>query len=78
MASSSGILSSISSSLSSSRIVFGNGSSLPVTHTGHTSLATNSNPLHLQNVLVTPNLLSVRALTRDNPVSVEFDYLVFH
>jgi hypothetical protein len=65
----------------SSRIVVGNGSALPVTHTGHHNILTTSTPLSLRNVLVSPklvkNLISVKALTRDNPVNVEFDNLGF-
>jgi hypothetical protein len=41
------------------------------------NIATSSRPLHLNNILVAPklveNLLSVRQLTRDNLVYVEFD-----
>jgi hypothetical protein len=40
-------------------------------------IATARSPLHLNNILVSPslvkNLISVRTLTRDNNVSVEFD-----
>jgi histone deacetylase 1/2 len=48
-----------------------------ITHIGHASLPTSSaHPLHLKNVLhvpsVTHNLLSVRKLSRDNNVFVEF------
>lgn len=57
--------------------IVGNGSTLPVTHAAATTLPTSSSTLHLQNILVSPalvkNLISVRALTRDNNVSVEFD-----
>jgi hypothetical protein len=65
----------------SSRIVVGNGSSLAVTHTGHQSLPTSSSQLALSNVLVSPNLIknliSVKQLTCDNPINVEFDNLGF-
>jgi histone deacetylase 1/2 len=65
----------------STHIIVGNGAPLPVTHTGATSFPTNTEPLHLKNVLVCPslikNLVSVRALTRDNPVTVEFDAFGF-
>ncbi|XP_073359571.1 uncharacterized protein [Aegilops tauschii subsp. strangulata] len=80
MASSSGILSSANPCYSH-RIVVGNGSSLAVTHTGHTTISTSHSPLHLNNILVSPhlikNLLSVKALARGNPVNVEFDDLGF-
>jgi hypothetical protein len=58
-------------------ITVGNGALLPVTHRASTTIATARSPLHLNNVLVSPslvkNLISVRSLTRDNNVSVEFD-----
>jgi hypothetical protein len=61
---------------SHSRIVVGNGSTLPVSHTGHLSLPTSSQAISLRNVLVSPslikNLISVKTLCRDNPVNVEF------
>src|SRR6185503_12745261 len=57
-----------------SSIVVGNGSLLPVTSTGATVLHPS---LHLNNVLVSPqlikNLISVRQFTTDNNCSVEFD-----
>jgi hypothetical protein len=57
-----------------SSIVVGNGSFLPVTATGTTTLSPS---LHLNNVLVSPqlikNLISVRQFTTDNNCSVEFD-----
>ncbi|KAF8651260.1 hypothetical protein HU200_063510 [Digitaria exilis] len=67
MAQSSGMLSSISPS--ASRIIVGNGASLPVHSTGHGSLPTSSSPttLSLRDVLVSP----------DNCVSIEFDPLGF-
>jgi hypothetical protein len=53
------------------------GAPLSVQYSGHASLPTCTKPLHLNNVLISPylikNLISVRALTRDNSVSVEFD-----
>lgn len=61
----------------SSSITVGNGAQLPVTHHTFSSIPTSSSPLYLRNVLVAPslikNLLSVRRLTRDNNVSIEFD-----
>ena len=57
-----------------SSIVVDDGSLLPVTATGSTSL---SGPLTLNNVLVSPrlikNLIFVRQFTTDNNCSVEFD-----
>jgi hypothetical protein len=62
-------------------VIVGNGASLPVTHTGAFSVPTTAAPLQPNNVLVCPslikNLVSVRALTRDNPVTVKFDALGF-
>ena len=63
------------------RITVGNGSSLPITHVGHMSFPSTSTPLSLSNILVSPhlikNLVSIRCLTRENPVTVEFDELGF-
>jgi hypothetical protein len=60
----------------STHVIVGSGASVPVTHTGMFLVPTSAAPLHLNNVLVCPsfikNLVSVRALTRDNPVTVEF------
>jgi hypothetical protein len=57
-----------------SSIIVRNGSSLPVTSVGDTSLPV---PLYLNNVFVTPdtieNLLSVHRFTTDNWCSMEFD-----
>jgi hypothetical protein len=72
-----GNLTSLSPSTSSSRILVGNGSSIPVSCTGSSTIATSSHPLHLHDLLVAPklieNLLSIHQLTRDNLISVEFD-----
>jgi hypothetical protein len=77
MSQGSGNLSSLLPHSSSTRIIVGNGTSLPITHTGSSSIPTHSYPLSLHNVLVSPslikNLISVRALTRDNPITIEFD-----
>lgn len=58
-------------------IVVGNGTSLPTSCSGHVALPTPNRPLHLSDVLVSPqiiaNLISVRKFTRDNSCSVEFD-----
>lgn len=76
-----GTLHSLSPNSSPNQIVVGNGGRLPITHTGHGSLITTNSPLVLRNVLLSPslitNLLSVRQLTRENPVSVEFDEFGF-
>jgi uncharacterized membrane protein YgcG len=58
-------------------ITVGNGARLPVTHTASCSIPTRQCNLLLRNILLSPdlveNLISVRKLTRDNLVSVEFD-----
>jgi hypothetical protein len=81
MSSGAGNLHSLRPSSSSSQIVVGNGAHLPITHTGTGTIATSTTPLTLRNVLLSPslikNLLSVRQLCRDNPVSVEFDAFGF-
>jgi hypothetical protein len=77
MASHPGSTSSFTPSSSPSSIIVGNGATLPVHYTRTVSFPTNTGSLHLNNVLISPslikNLVSVRALTRDNNVSVEFD-----
>ncbi|GJV07782.1 ribonuclease H-like domain-containing protein [Tanacetum coccineum] len=59
----------------------GDGNSIPVTNTGHSILSSIHRPLHLYNVLVTPNiiknLISVRQFTRDNNCTIEFDTFGF-
>ncbi|KAI3668990.1 hypothetical protein L6452_40208 [Arctium lappa] len=54
-----------------------NGNQVPVLGSGHAILPHPSKPLHLKDVLHTPNvvknLVSVRKFCRDNSVSVEFD-----
>jgi hypothetical protein len=58
-------------------VIVGNGSSLQITHRGTSSLFSPSRTFHLNDVLVTPNivkdLLSVRRFTTDNSLSMEFD-----
>ena len=81
MSSHPGNLSTSSPTSTSSRIVVGNGHALPITHTGSTPFPSNSTPLTLNNVLVSPdlikNLVSVRSFARDNSVTVEFDAFGF-
>ncbi|GKE56881.1 ribonuclease H-like domain-containing protein, partial [Tanacetum coccineum] len=59
----------------------GDGNSIPVTNTGHSITPSIHRPLHLNNVLVTPNiiknLISVRQFTRDNNCTIEFDAFSF-
>ena len=72
------ILHSHSASSVPRKIVVGNGDLMSSSSTGHTFIPTStSSALRLNNILIAPqlvkNLISVRALTRDNSVSVEFD-----
>ncbi|KAK1665762.1 hypothetical protein QYE76_053921 [Lolium multiflorum] len=56
----------------------GDGSTIPIYCVGHTNIPSPTKPLLLRDVLLAPalikNLISVRQFTRDNLVSVEFDY----
>ena len=74
MASHPSILSSCTSSTIPRHIVVGNGSHLTASCTGNSIIPTTSSSLRLNNILIAPqlvkNLISVRALTRDNYVSV--------
>ena len=66
---------------SDSFITVGNGSNIPTSCRGTSTLSAANTTFHLNNVLVAPtlvrNLLSVRQFTRDNLCSIEFDALVF-
>ncbi|GJZ13819.1 hypothetical protein Tco_0549049 [Tanacetum coccineum] len=77
LADNTGILTSVGNSSIYPSVYVGNGNSIHVTYTGHSSLYTSQKPLHLNHVLVTPhiikNLISIRKFTHDNDVSVEFD-----
>ncbi|GKC49406.1 hybrid signal transduction histidine kinase M [Tanacetum coccineum] len=59
----------------------GDGNSIPVTNTGHNIIPTFHRPLHLHNVLVTPNiiknLISDRQFTRHNKCTIEFNAFDF-
>ncbi|GJS57861.1 ribonuclease H-like domain-containing protein [Tanacetum coccineum] len=59
----------------------GDSNSILVTNTGHSIIPFIHRPLHLHNVLVTPNiiknLISVRQFTRDNIYIIEFDAFGF-
>ncbi|GJR94789.1 ribonuclease H-like domain-containing protein [Tanacetum coccineum] len=58
-------------------VIVGNGSSIHVTHSGHVQIPNPYRPLHLRNVLVTPNIIKnlvlVRKFTTDNKCSIDFD-----
>ena len=62
-------------------LTVGNGTSLPISHIGNSSLGT-SKPLHLPNILLVPsinnNLASISKFTIDNNVIVEFDAFCFY
>ncbi|GJV65685.1 hypothetical protein Tco_1476513 [Tanacetum coccineum] len=62
-------------------VLVGDGKSIPVTNMGHSTLPTPYRPLHLNNVLITPNivknLISVRQFVRDNKCTIEFDEFGF-
>lgn len=74
------ILSSSSKPISDSSIIVGNGAPLPVQRIGHAAIATAGSPLYLNNILISPHLIknhiSVRALTRDNFISMILTLLV--
>ncbi|GJV27675.1 retrovirus-related pol polyprotein from transposon TNT 1-94 [Tanacetum coccineum] len=61
------------------KVMFGNGKTLPITHTGSTTV---SHDIPLRNVLVIPKLnkklLSVSKLTTDHPVDVLFSQPFFY
>lgn len=77
LASSSGILQSVFSLNTEKSVVVGNGSTILVFSSGSSSIPSNSRPLTLNNILVTPqiikNLIYVRRFTTDNWCSIEFD-----
>ena len=58
-------------------VAVGDGHSIPVINSGHSILPTPTRPLHLNNVLITPNivkkLISICQFVRDNYCTVEFD-----
>nr|GEV62763.1 hybrid signal transduction histidine kinase M [Tanacetum cinerariifolium] len=60
----------------------GDGNSIPVTNTKHSIIPSSNRPLHLHNVLVTPNIIKnlifVRQFTRDNNCTIEFDAFGFY
>ena len=57
-------------------IVIGDGTSLHITHVGHSTLSTPSNSFTLSNVLCVPsmkqNLVSVSQFCKNNNISIEF------
>lgn len=61
----------------SQSVIVGNGSKIPISCVGSSSINSQSKPLSLNNVLVAPalvkNLTSVRKFTSDNWCTVEFD-----
>lgn len=78
MASHPGILQSPSPPPILGHIIVGNGHHLPISHAGTSFIPTSRSNLYLNNVLVSTallvkNLISVRKLTCDNSVSIEFE-----
>ncbi|GKD76194.1 hybrid signal transduction histidine kinase M [Tanacetum coccineum] len=65
-----------------SSIHVGDGNSIPVTNTGHSIIPSYHRPLHLHNVLVTPNIIKnliyVCQFTRDNNCTIKFDTFRFY
>ena len=63
------------------KLLVGNGSALPISHIGHSSLS-YSRPLHLRNILLVPaikkNLISISQFTLHNNVIIEFDASHFY
>jgi hypothetical protein len=76
-----GNLSSFSPTSTNSCIIIGNNASLPITYIGSGAFPSTSKPLSLNNVIVSPHLhydlVSVKTLSHDNSVTVEFDALGF-
>lgn len=70
-------LSSITNNCIINCVLVGSGRSILVTHFGHSKLHTPHRPLHLHNILVTPNIIKnlifVCRFTYDNKISNEFD-----
>lgn len=77
MTHSTGTLSSYINNSIPNHIVVGNGFKIPINGTGHTTLSPPLPPFKINNALVAPhlikNLLSVRRLTTDNHIAIEFD-----
>ncbi|KAK9061543.1 hypothetical protein SSX86_018725 [Deinandra increscens subsp. villosa] len=77
MSNNSGIISTYVNNGKQNHIVVGNGRHIPISGTGNTTLKPPFPPLKINNILVAPhlikNLLSVRQLTTDNKISIEFD-----
>ncbi|KAI3693821.1 hypothetical protein L1987_76773 [Smallanthus sonchifolius] len=68
---------SIFNTCTNKQIIVGNGTTIPVIGQGHKTLPPPFPPLKLNNILYAPNLIknliSVRRLTTDNLLSIEFD-----
>nr|GEZ85006.1 ribonuclease H-like domain-containing protein [Tanacetum cinerariifolium] len=74
-------LSTIFNSCMYPSVLVGDRKSIPVTNTGHRTLRTPHRTLHLNKVLITPNivknLISVRQFVCDNKCTIEFDEFGF-
>lgn len=77
LASNPGSLSSLINECSCNSVFVGNASKILITLTGHQTISSIHRPLHLNHVLVTPDIIKnlnfVRKFTTDNDVSIEFD-----
>ncbi|KAG7958768.1 hypothetical protein I3843_10G034100 [Carya illinoinensis] len=77
-----GILTNLHLYIGEDHVLVGNGDILPINHMGDTSIQLNSSKIHLDNVLLVPelecNLLSVGQLTSTHPVNCEFDHTGFN
>ncbi|GJW13038.1 ribonuclease H-like domain-containing protein [Tanacetum coccineum] len=62
-------------------VYVGNGNSIPVTNIGHSIIPSIHRPLHLNNVLITPNIIKnliyVCQFTKYNNCTIEFDTFGF-
>ncbi|GKC96790.1 ribonuclease H-like domain-containing protein, partial [Tanacetum coccineum] len=58
-------------------ISIGDGHSIPVTNTGHTILPSPTKSLHLNNVLITRQIVKNLIFVRDNNCTIEFDAFCF-
>nr|GEU50304.1 ribonuclease H-like domain-containing protein [Tanacetum cinerariifolium] len=74
-------LSTIFNSCMYPSVLVGDEKSIPVTNTSHSTLRTPHRTLHLNNILITPNivknLISVRQFVCDNKCTIEFDEFGF-
>ncbi|GKD24040.1 hypothetical protein Tco_1225743 [Tanacetum coccineum] len=58
-------------------VFVGDGKSIPVANMGHSTLSTPHRTLHLNNVLITSNIVKNLIFVRDNKCTIEFDEFGF-